>query len=214
MSERTDFGIDFGGGLDDVSGTGYSHAAVPAPASAGAPGGDWFRLAEWLPRLGSVLWLHRAAADVVFPRARLADEGVLLLEHPALAALASCTALRVMDAAGTPTRWEWMEWIGADDRCAARMYLLPDTDHLAWDDMIADCAIERAAPPPAASTRLPRLFRRARVLEQAHVVRFPLLRLPCLRVLGLRTPCELSVLGRNAAAAIARAEAAVMQTSI
>jgi hypothetical protein len=47
---------------------------------------DLAAFVEWLPRLGSVPWLHRQKRENAFPRARLTGRGVLLLEHPDIAA--------------------------------------------------------------------------------------------------------------------------------
>lgn len=214
MSDFLDGGIDPASAEPEGLSSAYVRDRAPLRMAGEAPPVDWFRLAEWLPRLGSVLWLHRATADTAFPRARLAEEGVLLLDHPALAAFSSCAALQLLGAPGAPVCRERVEWIGTHGECTARMYLLPDTDHFAWDDMIADCAIGRAAPRASARTRLSRLFRRTAASERAYIVRFPLLRLPCLRVLGLRAPGELSALGRATAAAIARSEAVALRIPV
>ncbi|HEX4482133.1 MAG TPA: hypothetical protein VH082_15055, partial [Rudaea sp.] len=89
---------------------------------------------EWLPRLGTVLWLHRPTRDAVFPRARLTDRGVLLLEHPDLTAMADATAIRSRSAVTSHGPREWLD-IDAGATTIARLYLLPDTDYLAWDSM-------------------------------------------------------------------------------
>jgi len=172
---------------------------------------DWCRLADWLARLGPVLWLHRAGSDGVFPRARLCTHGVLLLDHPALAAFANSVAAEAHGAVTTHGPREWLEFVDAQSACIARLYLLPDADYLAWDAMLGDCAIVRVAPgksprwrPHAAFMRC--AWRRMHGSWQARIVRFPLMRLPCLQVLGVRAPTELSVLGRQIAATIARDE--------
>ena len=177
---------------------------------------DWCRLADWLARLGPVLWLHRASNDGVFPRARLCRHGVLLLDHPALAAFANSIAIEAHGAITSHGPREWLEFVDAQSVCSARLYLLPDSDYLAWDAMLGDCGIVRVAPGKSFSTAGMRwrahaafmrcAWRRMRGSWQARIVRFPLMRLPCLKVLGMRAPTELSVLGRQIAATIVRDE--------
>jgi hypothetical protein len=172
---------------------------------------DWYRLSDWLARLGPVLWLHRDAGDRAFPRARLLHQGVLLLDHPSLAAFSSCVELRAHSAIGTHGPREWLELIDAQGLCSARLYLLPDADYLAWDAMLVECAIERIRAQTPERWRAHSAFmrcalRRLRIAWRAQVVRFPLLQLPCLRVLGVRAPVELSALGRQIATAITRDE--------
>jgi hypothetical protein len=172
---------------------------------------DWYRLSDWLARLGPMLWLHRDGGDRAFPRARLLHQGVLLLDHPSLAAFSSCVELRAHSAIGTHGPREWLELIDAQGLCSARLYLLPDADYLAWDAMLGECAIVRSQAQVPERWRAHTAFlrcalRRLRVAWRAQVVRFPLLQLPCLRVLGVREPVELSALGRQIAAAITRDE--------
>jgi len=172
---------------------------------------DWCRLADWLARLGPVLWLHRASDDGIFPRARLCAHGVLLLDHPALAAFATSVTVEAHGAVTLHGPREWLEFVDAQSACIARLYLLPDADYLAWDAMLGDCAIVRVAPDKSSRWRAHAAFmrcacRRMRGSWQARIVRLPLMRLPCLQVCGLRTPTELSVLGRQIAATIVRDE--------
>ncbi|HEX7916425.1 hypothetical protein [Rudaea sp.] len=169
---------------------------------------DWCRLAEWLARLGPALWLHRAGSDRVFPRARLSTHGVLLLDHPALAAFAGSVVIEAHGAVTSHGPREWLEFVDAQFACIARLYLLPDADYLAWDAMLGDCAIMRVAPGKPLRWRAHAAFmrcawRRMHGSWQARIVRFPLMRLPCLQVLGVRAPAELSALGRQIAATIA-----------
>src|ERR1700760_147036 len=96
-----------------------------------APDLDIAAFVEWLPRLGAVLWLHRPARDAMFPRARLTDRGVLLLEHPDMTAIADATTFRARSAVTPHGPREWLD-IDAGANTIARLYLLPDTDYLAW----------------------------------------------------------------------------------
>lgn len=188
----------------------------PAPASERAQIQiDWYRLAAWLSRLGTVLWLYRAGGDGLFPRARLVSGGVLLLDHPALAAFSNSVSVEAHGAITVHGPREWLEFLDAQRACIARLYLLPDADYLAWDAMLGDCRIARIAAPAPSRWRAHAAFmrcalRRLRGSWQARTVRFPLLHLPCLQVLGLRAPAALSELGRQLASSIAADERAAL----
>ena len=189
------------------------YAPLPASAAAVQSGIDMHALAEWLPRLGTVLWLHREPTDSVFPRARLTSHGVLLLEHPALVALANCTGVRGRSSVTTHGPREWVDF-GADNGTLARLYLLPDTDCMAWDGMLAalgetECVSSTTEQRWHAHRAFMRCaFGRLRTSWQARIVRLPLLRLPCLQVLGLCAARDVSSFGRRLAEAIAADEAA------
>src|SRR4029079_18824231 len=60
---------------DAVVGTG-SPRRVPSPKPF-----DLARFAEWLPRLGTVLWLDRRDGHLPLSRATICVSGRLLLEH-------------------------------------------------------------------------------------------------------------------------------------
>jgi hypothetical protein len=173
---------------------------------------DLSAFVEWLPRLGTVLWLHQPRRESNFPRARLTERGVLLLEHPDIAAFGDVTAIRARSAVTPHGPREWLDFdTGATTR--ARMYLLPDTDYLAWDAMCATFTGEDATVGPRSRWQAHRTFMRcafarARTAWVARVVRMPLLRLPCLQVLGARDAASVSALGRRLAAAIAADEQA------
>lgn len=203
---------DFAFGIDD-----RAREWPSAPAAAAV---DWFHLADRLSRLGTLLWLHRnGSSDGAFPRARLLPRGVLLLDHPALNAFSICIGVEAHNAVGAQGPREWLEFLDAQSTCVARLYLLPDSDYLAWDAMLNDCGISRVAsqvsPRWRACTAFMRSLARQRSQSswQARAVRFPLLRLPCLHVLGLRAPTELSELGRQLAATIAGDEGAHLNLS-
>jgi hypothetical protein len=180
---------------------------------------DWHRFVDWLPRLGTPLWLHRVKPEQRFPRARLLPHGVLLLDHPALAAFADCTQVSAHVLVGAHGPREWLEFRDTRDLCSARLYLLPDTDYLAWDGMLADCGILRIQSREAHRWHAHEAFMRCALSRrsstwQAQAIRFPVLRLPCLQVLGLRAPGSLSLLGRQLASAIANDEHAALQGSL
>lgn len=171
---------------------------------------------EWLPRLGTVLWLHRPKRDAVFPRARLTGRGVLLLEHPDLTAIADATAICARSAVTPHGPREWLD-IDAGTKTIARLYLLPDTDYLAWDSMRAVLERDRAMPESgrrwqAHGTFMRCAFARVRSAWQARVLRLPLLHLPCLQVLGARDADAVSTLGRQLAVAIVGDEYASLST--
>lgn len=192
-----------------------SFVASPLPQA----GLDWHRFVEWLPRLGTSMWVHRGVSDRAFPRARLLPQGVLLLDHPSLAAFADCLNVTAHGVVGAQGPREWLDFTDRRDTCIARLFLLPDTDYLAWDAMLVDCAIvriESRAPQrwSAHTVFIRGAFSRLRSTWQAQAMRFPVLRLPCLQVLGLREPESLSVLGRQLAIAIASDERAIFQVAM
>jgi len=206
---------------DRVDPNAVSNFDYPPSGQAGEPVAmqiDWCRFASWLSRLGTVLWLCRAEGDSTFPRARLACGGVLLLDHPALAAFSNSASVEAHSAITVEGPREWLEFLDAKPVCIARLYLLPDADYLAWDAMLGDCRIARAPQQTPARWRAHAAFMRCALRRlhsswQARAVRFPLLRLPCLHVLGLRAPAAVSELGRQLAVSIADDERAVLQAA-
>jgi hypothetical protein len=193
-----------------------SFSYAPMAERKSAPifiGLDMHAIAECLPRLGPVLWLYREEKETAFPRARLTARGVLLLEHPALMALANCSAVQARSSVTPRGPREWIDF-DANGKTVARMYFLPDTDCLAWDAMLqfVGATVES---PRAPAWQAHRVFMRcawARVQPSwlACVVRLPVLQLPCLQVLGLRAVDNVSALGRNLAFSIADDERARM----
>jgi len=189
-------------------------AATPASADMddGAPRAfDLAHLADALPKLGPVLWLdHRAAPD---ERATPRRNGVVLFDHPALAVLARCASLVAHTAVTSMGPREWLCFRDSEGTTQAKLFLLPDTDYLAWDEMTAACRL--ATTPVAAPQRwtahgafLRGAFARVGAPWRARVVAFELRRLPWLRALGARSPLRVSLLGFELARAIARDETA------
>lgn len=171
---------------------------------------------EALPQLGSVLWLHRGDRDRIFPRARLTTRGVALFEHPALAGLADCVAVDACSAVAAHGPREWLEFSGPEGTAIAKLYLLPDTDYLAWDLMLAGCSVTTVPARPrrgwqAHAAVLRSAFVRRGAPWQARLARLPLLRLIGLNVLGLRAPEPVSALGCRIARMLAEEERAIWQ---
>jgi hypothetical protein len=207
-------------GWDSGHATGWS-ANAPAAVAQSRPKAslDWHAFVEWLPRLGTQLWLHRSRADRAFPRSRLMPQGVLLLDHPALAALADCSQIVACSDIAAHGPREWLEFRTVREESVARLYLLPDTDYLAWDGMLGACAIERDESRPAPRWQAHTAFLCSALSRlrsprwQAYVTRFPLLRLPALQVLGMRLPDSLSALGVQIVAAITADECATLRVA-
>lgn len=203
--------------FDDCADNDWQAGDDATAPDAPAPGFDLAMLADALPRLGSVLWLeHRTAARSGQPGA--AAGGIVLLDHPVLAPLARCTRVRAGHAVTSGGPREWLEFRGAHNEPLAKLFLLPDTDYLAWDEMTARCGL--AAPtPPASRWSAHAAFLRSAVARlgatwRAHVLAFELQRMPWLRTLGARTPLRLSLFGSELARAIARDEGADFTLSL
>lgn len=144
--------------------------------------------------------------------AELAALGAVLCVHPGelpivpqvLAATIRAELQASVDIAGVR---EAIAFLDADDRCLGRLYLLPDTDFLAWEAMAAHLpqrALER--PVPGAAALCGRLRERLSCGRRQAVA----LRLRAIAHGGRWTlqaaPTPLSALGLDLAHAIARAE--------
>jgi hypothetical protein len=176
-------------------------AAVP-PAQR-----RWLRvsplqLAEHLPRLGHVLYLADAR-----PLAAMDEPPPgWLVEQCELAPVLHTHWLVAAGVVGDDGPREWLECVDRHGNACARLHLLPDTDYLAWDALLA-----AGIPTPApTSLRAPRPFRPA----GACVTRFHRRHLAGLVALG-RAPCApVSTLGRDVAQRIAQAEAVALQLPV
>jgi hypothetical protein len=93
---------------------------------------------------------------------------------------------------------EWIDCVGATGETVARVYLLPDTDYLAWDGLFAG-----AVPVDAPLRRAPdREWLRA---SRARVLTFACRRMTGFTVLGARD-ARISTLGHGVARDIALSE--------
>lgn len=190
---------------------------APAPQAAPAASTDPVvldlpRLAEWLPRLGAVLWLERRERRPSPLRALIGARGIVLLEHPALAVLGRCRSITAHTAVTPHGPREWLSFRDARDEVRAKLFLLPDTDYLAWDEMAAATRLEPACEEPtrwhAHAAFLRGALARLGSAWRARVLRFELGRLPWLRTLDAQPPLRLSLLGLELSRAIARSEGA------
>jgi hypothetical protein len=154
----------------------------------------------------------RCADDPLPAPAELAALGAVLCVHPGelpIAPQSRAATLRAelqasVDIAGVR---ESIAFLDAEGQCRGRLYLLPDTDFLAWEALVArlpQCALER--PMPGAAT----LCRRLRMRLSCGRWQAVALRLRAIAHGGRWAlqvaPTPLSALGLELAHAIARAE--------
>jgi hypothetical protein len=186
--------------------------SVSTPSALAHTAFDLARLADALPKLGSVLWLERRVQRASHERSSARAHGIVLLEHPSLGALSQCADTHAHHAV-TPLGPR--EWLSFHDRAGdplAKMFLLPDTDYLAWDEMTAACRLTPSSSPTsrwnAHGAFLRGALARLGHTWRARLLTFELRRLPWLRTLDARAPLRISLLGLELARAIARDEGA------
>jgi hypothetical protein len=172
--------------------------------SSSLPSSRWLHtsasvLAASLPPLGCLLHLSPRSAGGV---PELPAVGVLA-ECAELVPLLRTRWLRIASAVTVDGPREWIECIDAGGRPQGRLYLLPDTDYLGWDTLLAGDSAQ--AGPPGAERCAPFCAWQARPLHFTHR------RLGGLTSLGCVAPARISALGRHVAHEIARAEAVVLQ---
>lgn len=151
-------------------------------------------LFEGLGQLGGVLYLaprHAGSPDV-------ADPSGCLVECAELAPLLGTRYVGVTCAVTAEGPREWIDCVSGEGGTLGRVYLLPDTDYLAWDGLFAD-ALPSLAPP----CRLPdREWLRA---SRARLLCFTRRRMAGFTVLGARE-APISSLGHGVARDIAISE--------
>jgi hypothetical protein len=219
----SDFHDDRMVGANDI---GADSASWQEPAPASRPGVapltsahrdgtpfDLAAIAAWLPRLGAVLWLDRSGRrHHAETRATIGARGVLLLDHPALAVLARCAAATAHTQVTTHGPREWVSFRGADGVPMAKLFLLPDTDYLASDEMISATNLAPPSKEPSSwhahTAFLRTAFARLGPHWQARLLTFAHRRLPWLQTLDARPPLRLSLLGVELARLIASSEGA------
>lgn len=175
-------------------------------------GFDLLRLVDAMPRLGAVLWLERRGRRPMPRLAASGAHGVLLVEHPALAALTRSACVTAHCAVTPNGPREWLCFRDAAGATRAKLYLLPDTDYLAWDEMTAASHIAPATKP-AQPWQAHGAFLRGALARigsgwRARVLTFELKRMPWLRTLAARPPLRISLFGFEIARSIASDEGA------
>jgi hypothetical protein len=177
----------------------FSHALAQVCPQATGSGCHrrWLRvspgaMAAQLPLLGTVLYLPSCPA--------LSNAGAplpgWLVERIELAPLLRTCWLAAVSEIGAEGPREWLECFDAHGVLQARLYLLPDTDYLAWDAMLA--AAESLSEAP-----LMRMSRPTRC-AMAWLVCFRHRRLGGLKLLNAIDVQRLSPLGQDIANAVAR----------
>ncbi|MBL0162295.1 MAG: hypothetical protein IPP82_01250 [Xanthomonadales bacterium] len=187
----------------------FAHASRPVRnPPAVVPGLCEF--AEWLPRLGPVLWLDRRSASGPAAMCPNAGSGPVLLDHPALVSLPTWRSLCAHHAITAHGPREWICFHSASGVVEAKLYLLPDSDVLAWDEMIPGlhmaCSGSERNEAPTHTHFLRRALGRFGQRWQAQLLEFRCTRRPWLNVLDAQAPLKISLLGIELARDIMRDE--------
>jgi hypothetical protein len=160
-------------------------------------------LLRYLPPLGSVLYLPmqpRVSAIEEIPRG-------LLVENMQLAPLLQTHYLIAASVITSEGPREWIECVDRHGHLCARLYLLPDTDYLAWDALLAGTEATTVSPINPMHASWPRNLRSV----SAHLLRFHWRQLAGLDVLGAEIATQVSILSRHLVGQVAGAEAVSLQ---
>lgn len=156
-------------------------------------------LFEGLGQLGGVLYL--APRSTSCPT-NLPTPSGCLVESADLAPLLATSHIGVTYAVTCEGPREWIDCVGEDGTTLARIYLLPDTDYLAWDGLFVGSEPVEVSIHSAPDRQWLRGCR-------ARVLSFSRRRLVGFDVLGA-TDARISVLGRGVVRDIAIAESVAM----
>lgn len=188
----------------------YQSVSCTLPAAEVAPGGcpvDWGLLAQWLPRLGPMLCLEQTLC----PRAEAGQDSrdgaeVGLTGH-AQCLLRDCVRLSSHVLVTTEGPREWLSCYAADGRHCAKLFLLPDADWLAWDEMMAALCLRPECREPAVRAAHWAFLRAALARMgnawRAQVLCFAVQQTLSLNLLQTRMPSRLSPIGLERAHRIA-----------
>lgn len=174
----------------DTAGSTISRCSVPMTGP---------ELASRLPVLGSVLYLPaRSPGHLELPL----PAGWLITRRE-LAGLLHTHELVVASMIGADGPREWIDCMDANGHFCARLHLLPDTDYLAWDALLA-----QGRTLPAAPVQSGRLACRA---ASAELLCFGTRRLGGLNLLEATPLGRLSAVGCGIAREAARAAAVELE---
>jgi hypothetical protein len=148
----------------------------------------------------------------------IGPHGVLLLDHPALHALAGCASASAHTQVTSHGPREWLAFRDVNGEATAKMFLLPDTDYLAWDEMTASMRLAPCVEQPvrwhAHTAFLRSVCAQLGGRWRARLLAFEQRRLPWLHTLDARPPLRLSLLGIELARAIAQGEGAELMAPL
>lgn len=143
-----------------------------------------------LPALGSVLYMPLVACDAGLPQRSCR----VLVSSPPFSLLLLVHWLHVVSEIAPEGPLEWIDGLDSEGRSCLRLHLLPDTDYLGWDRLLARGV---AAPTPKSISRIPG--------RAASALRFHRRRLAGFDLLDAEPVAQLSPLGRQVAGRILRA---------
>jgi hypothetical protein len=174
-------------------------AIAPPRRTFGAAPQD---LAEWLPRLGPVLWLGDS-------HQRAARSGGRRMRSP-MDSLSDYRALRACSRITPQGPREWLGFHNGNGDLEARLFLLPDSDLLAWDRMSETLHLGPVPlvehEPPVHDTFLRRALSRSTRAWRARLLEFRMRRSPGPATLGAQPPLRISLLGLDIAQRIVHDE--------
>jgi hypothetical protein len=185
-------------------------APASSPRRSQTSGFDLPCLADALSRLGTVLWLERRERRPAHARVTIGAGGLVLFDHPALGVLGRCNAVTAHTSITPRGPREWLCFRDNAGDAQGKLYLLPDTDYLAWDEMNATRRIS-PQPEPTPRWHAHGAFLRSAIARlgtgwRGRLLSFELKRFPWLRTLGAHASLRISLLGLELARAIARDE--------
>jgi hypothetical protein len=156
-------------------------------------------LLRHLPSLGSVLYLPMS------PSLSPIEEPTrgLLVETMRLAPLLRTRYLAAASAITSEGPREWIDCVDRLGQRCARLYLLPDTDYLAWDALSNTTATMTSTASAIQHASVPRYTKST----SAHVLRFHWRQLAGLDVLSAEAATRVSALSEHLIEQVAAAEA-------
>ncbi len=163
-------------------------------------------LARWLPRLGPTLWLQRCDSRRSGSRLPLTGHGGSAVSDAGIVRECASLSAHATVSPGGPR--EWLCLRSAHGALLARVFLLPDTDYFAWDEMSR--ALELPCTPESRISRclhqalVRAVLVRAGVSWRAVILSFEADPATAPHALTSRSPLRLSRVGMALAEQVAR----------